>query len=369
MAVLGRSVDELEVDGLEVRATNRGVQSLAKSDHALLGTDNTALNQEPVLVDLTVVGEASNGGDSLLSEILVGGSGVVDSLGTNTKNALVDFGSVEVTLLTSTCNTDVHTGRMPCTNARNLAQTTVGLSGETSDTPTGDHTLETLTFASTADIHGFTLGENVGHRYLLLEKALGIVNLVGNGTTVDLDFGQVSSLLSELDLADLGVCQHAHDGGIVLNALQLGSNFLGLLSNLLGVLGECLSLGVVPVLVESASDLIGQVTSPNGGEGTETVGGGYIANNTNDDHGRSLQNGNSLNSILLVELRSGTVNLAHNVSHTSLESHESGQMAWLGGIISGVRANLTSVVLSALLGGKLQRAAAGMFEFTVRHVY
>lgn len=41
---------------------------------------------------------------------------------------------------------------------------------------------------------------------------------------------------------------------------------------LLGVFGESLLLALIPVLVESALDLVAQVLSPNGGKGTQTAG-------------------------------------------------------------------------------------------------
>ena len=61
-------IDELKVDLLEVRALGVGPQGLPKGDDTLLAPDHLALEHQPVLVDDTVVGEATQGGDALRKE-------------------------------------------------------------------------------------------------------------------------------------------------------------------------------------------------------------------------------------------------------------------------------------------------------------
>jgi len=59
------------------------------------------------------VGEATDGVDGLLGEILLSHARLVITLGSNAKNALVLFSAVEVTILTCTGYGGSNASRMP----------------------------------------------------------------------------------------------------------------------------------------------------------------------------------------------------------------------------------------------------------------
>jgi len=367
VTVLGRGIDELEVEGLEVVSLGDGDKTLAQGDGALAGAGHTALDKEPVLVDLSVVRESTDGGDALLGKIRLGGGRATVSLLADAQHTLVDLGTVMVTLLTGTGDAHGNSGRMPCSDTGDLAKTSVGLARKAGDTPTRDNTSISVTAGGGADIQAFTFGKDGGHGHFLFEEGLGEVNLGGDVSSVDLDLEQVGNLLAKLELADLGVSQHANNLAVLLDAVQLGGDLLRLLSSLLGVLGEGFLLGGVPVLVESATDIIGKMVGPDGGQSAKTSRGGNVSNDTDDNHRRGLNDGDGLDSLLLVKLGSRALNLSHDVRHTGLVAHEGGQVARIGGIVSGERSNASSVVTGSLLRKVLQRTATGVFEFTVRH--
>ena len=103
---LGRSVDELEVDLLQGVSADLGEERLSESDDSLLGSHDATSEHDPVLVDLTVVGEAAHGGDGLLGQIVLshGVGGVVSNGLTHSVDLLVDLSSVVETVLTSSGN-------------------------------------------------------------------------------------------------------------------------------------------------------------------------------------------------------------------------------------------------------------------------
>lgn len=294
----------LEGDLLQGLARSVGDQRLAQGDNTLGHADGRTLDHDPIVLDDTVAHEAANGGDGLDGRVELGRGGSLIALLADAVDLLVELGTVVVSVLTGTGDRVHDLARVPCSNATNLTQSLVGLARQFLSSPTVGNTLESVTLSNTDDVDVLVLLEHRGDVDSLLEVRLGEFDLVGDGATVDLDLHQVGLLLVEASLADLGVGENADNGAVLGDALELaGDRRLGArLGVLLGVLGERLLLRAVPVLVESALDLVGEVLSPDGGQRAETTGGLDVADNTDDDHRRSLENGNSLNDLTLVHL-------------------------------------------------------------------
>ena len=364
---LGGSIDELELDLLESSTVGGRDDGLAEGEDTLLGTDAVALEHEEVTTDNTVVGEATHGGDALLGKVELGGT-VAVLANTNTVDLLVHVSAVEVTLLTSTGYSPLNVGRVPGTDTSNLAVATVSLAGQLADAETTNDTHVTLTLGGTDHIDTLVLGEDLVDRDGLLKEADGKVKLLLNVlTTVDLDLHKVSLALTKRDLVDLGVSEHTDDRALLLHLLKSGLH-VGVKVLVLGVLGESLPLAGVPVLVEATLALVGKVLSPDGGDAVKTGGGVLVADDTDDDHRRSLKDGHSLKDLLLVQqLAERTIDITNDVSHTGLVAHEGSQVAGLAGIILREGADLATRVVGTLAGAETQRTMTGSLKLAVRH--
>lgn len=223
--------------------------------------------------------------DLLLGDIDLGGGAVLSIALTNSVDLVVDRGSVVVSVLTGTGDGPLDVGRMPSTDTSDLSETLVSLARKLLGAPSGGDTGETVTLGDGDDINHLVLLEDGVDGHGLLEELLAEGDLVGDGATVDLDLHKVGLLLLEGSLADLGVGEDTDDGAVLLDALELaGDGSAAVLGVLLGVLGESLLLGLVPVLVEPTLELVAQVLSPHGGEGSETTGSLDVAHKTNNDH-------------------------------------------------------------------------------------
>jgi len=274
-----------------------------------------------------------------------------------------------VTVLTSARHGKLYASRVPSPDTGNLAQTTVRLAWKSGDTPSGDNTFVTVTLGGTNGIDHFVHREDVRDRDLTFKETIAEVHFLGDGTTVDLNFHQMGLLLAEVDLFDVSVSQNTHDSAELLDSLQLRIFTIASLSlvlgKLVGVFGEGLLLGVVPVLVEATFDLFVQVLGPHGSEGTETFGCLDVSNQTHHTHGRSLNDRHCLNNLLLVDLSTWFVGLTQDVGHTGLVAHEGGEVAWLGGVVPGKFANSSTVMGCAFAREKSQGSVAWGFELTV----
>lgn len=372
MSILGGGVDELESRGLNT--LSGGHDGLTKSDGTLLDTRDATLEHDPVVGDSTVVGEATHGGDSLLGEIeLSGGGNILLTLSNSLTNAvdlLVLLSTVVVSMLTSTGNSELDTGRVPGTNASNLTETTVSLTGETGNTPTRDNTAEALTLGGSGDVDLLTLGEDGVDVDLLLEELLGELNLLLNRATVDLDLQDVGLLLTEVELEDVSVGNDTDDLGVLLHGLDVISELSLTLSSgvLLGVAGEGLVLGTVPVLVHTTEELVIEMLGEDSLVGAESLRSLDVSDDTDNGHRRSLNDGDGLDSLLLVETRTRTVDVTENVGHTGLVTHKGSQVASLLGVILREGAELTVVLAGTLAGKKSQRTVTGALKLTVRHL-
>jgi len=149
----------------------------------------------------------------------------------------------------------------------------------------------------------------------------------------------VSLVLTHLQLADLSGAENAHNRAVLFDALEVTGNRVLVTFGLLvfvSVLGEGLLLGVHPVLVHSPLDSDIEVLGPDGGESAEAAGCLNVTDDTDDLHGRALNDGASVHDILLDHLLSFTTFLVlDDVGHTGLVAHEGGKVALGGGDIAG----------------------------------
>merc|ERR1712232_158168 len=101
------------------------------------------------------MGESTHWGNAFLSQIGLRYRtvGVLGNRFTNAVNFFVDLRTVMVTALAGTRDLELHMGRMPCADARNLPQTAMRFARQTSTTPTGDNTGRTVALCSVDHIN------------------------------------------------------------------------------------------------------------------------------------------------------------------------------------------------------------------------
>lgn len=280
--------------------------------------------------------ESSEWGDLLISDILLGGSTVELRSVSDSVDLLVHFSSVVVSQLSGSGNTELDSGWMPSTDTSDLSKTSMGLLLQVSNSESLDNSGDSLTLGNSEDIDHLVLLEDLINLDLLLEKSVGEINLLGNSSSVNLDFDDVVLLLSEVELVHLGVGNDSDDGTVFLDSFEWDLDVLGgILGNSLLVLGEGLSLGGLPVLVESSQGVLVQLVGPDGGQGSQSSWGFDVSDDSDNNDGWGFDDGDGFDDFLLVQLGTWLINISDDMTHTSLESSEGSQVDWLLDIILG----------------------------------
>jgi len=342
MSVLRCGIDELNLELFGLPRLGAREKSLADGDWSLASSHDSTLDEEIIFVDATVVREATNGGDVLVDSIgFAHGvvSDTMDGTSSNSVDLLVDLSSGMVTLLTTTSDRPLDGGRMPGTNASNLTETSMSLTVKTRASESLDRSNHTLTTGNANGVNNFIHVENVTDLDLLLELVVSEVDLLSNGSSVNLDLEDVGLALTEAKLTDLGGRKNTHDSAVFLDASHIAMDRVLVFSIklvLLGVLGESLLLGVHPVLVHAALDSLVEVGGPDGGECAEATGGLNVADKTNNLHWWAFKDGTGVHDILLDHLLTLTALLVLNdVGHTGLVANEGGKVARAGCVVAG----------------------------------
>jgi len=373
---LGGGIDQSQADLFKSDSLRLRDKRLADVEDALPDANARALKHDKVLLHHTVVREATHGIDRLLRDVLLSHSVVADELSVfhveaipDAVNLLVDLSSVMVTLLTDASDRVGHSRRMPGSDTGDFTKTLVCLTGQFLHMPTGDNAFDTVTLGNTDDVNHLVLGENILDGDGLLHQTTGKVNFLGDGTAVQLNLVDVGLLLSLTEELDLRVRDDANDSAVFLHFGEVFFDFLlSVLSGpLLGIFGESLLLGGVPVLVETPSDFLRKMLGPDGLECPHAVRGFDITDNSDDHDRRGFNDRNGLDDFLLVRLGTRTVHNTADMGHTRLISGEGGEMDRLLGVILGEALDSSLVVLAALFGQEAQIAVTRRGKFTVRH--
>ena len=153
-------------------------------------------------------------------------------------------------LLTSTSHSVLDPARMPSSNTSNLAETLVSLARKLLGVPTAGDTLEAFSLGDPNNVNHLILSKDTLYTNFLLKVVPCKVNLVGNGSTIQLDFNNVSLLLPAPQQFLLGVGNQPDNRAVLLDLGKLFGNFFlaDIIFPFLAGLGESLLFGLGPEL-------------------------------------------------------------------------------------------------------------------------
>jgi len=372
---LGGGIDRFEIDFLQIFSFVVGQQRFPQNNWSLSDAHARSLDHDEIVLDFTVVREASDWIDGFLGQIGLGGTVVKVSFtvlglvaSAQSVDLFVDLNSVVVTFLTASGNGVGNSRWMPRTNTGDLSETSMRFSGKFLGAPSAGYTLSSVTLSDTDAVGVVVVGEDFVDWDLLFEETLGEVDLGSGVATVDLELDDVSFLLLEWDEFHLGVGNKSDNLAVLFDLVDC--SFLARFSfgPFLLVLSESQFLGFSPVLVESPFSFIRNVLSPDGLEGSEASWGLDVSDNTDADHWWGIDDGDWLDDLLLVELMALSSDFSHNVGHTGLVTDESGQVDGLALVVLGVGLESAQVSSASLSWEESLATVSWCLKLSMRHV-
>jgi len=370
----GGGIDGFQVDLFQIFSFVVGQQRFSEQDWSLSDAHAGSLDHDEVVLDFTVVWEATNWIDGFFGQISLGGTVVEIGLAvfgfvasTQSVDLLVDFDSVVVTFLTASSNGVTDSRWMPSTNTSDLSETSVRFSGKFLGTPSAGYTLSSVTLSDTNAI-GVVVGcENGADGDLLFEETLGEVDFGGGVTSVNLELDDVGFLLFEWKHFHLGVGDESNNLAVLFDLVQ--STLLGSFgfSPFLLVFSESQFLGFSPVFVESSFALVGDVFGPDGFEGSESSWGLDVSDNTNANHWWAIDDGTWLDDFFFVELVALSGNFSNDVGHTGFVSDETGQVGGFRFVVFWVRLESAEMSSGSFSWEKSLGTVSWCLKFSMGH--
>eukprot|EP00350_Pseudokeronopsis_sp_OXSARD2_P008823 CAMPEP_0170540914 /NCGR_PEP_ID=MMETSP0211-20121228/808_1 /TAXON_ID=311385 /ORGANISM="Pseudokeronopsis sp., Strain OXSARD2" /LENGTH=380 /DNA_ID=CAMNT_0010843471 /DNA_START=121 /DNA_END=1261 /DNA_ORIENTATION=- len=371
MSDLGGGIDELDFQAFSGSPGGLSEETLSDDDGSLLGSNDSSLDHQEIVVDFSVVSEPSQRSDVLIIRVSLGAGivlGASDGSRAHSVDLLVDLSSVEVSQLTSPGARPSDGSWMPSSDTTDLPQSSTSLSGESGDSHPLHNTLGSLTSGYPKSVDHLEVLEDFPNRNLGFELGESKVNLLSYGASIQLDLHKVSLLLSEVQLAQLGASKDSDILAVLLDPFEVSLDVvlaLFIFLVLLGVLGEGLLLvRGVEILIEPSFELHGDVLSVHSGQSSEASGGFDVSDHSHNHHRGALDDGGGFNDIFLDELLSfSLLEISGDVGHSCLVAQEGSEVDGLGRVVSRVRSDPTSVVLGSALGNKLQGPVSGASYF------
>lgn len=193
--------------------------------------------------DSLFVGYPTLRSDLFLGDIKLGRGIVFGFTTADPIHLVVDRRTMVIAVLTGTGDGPLDVRRMPCSYTSNLSKTFVRLPRKLLGTPSARDALEAMTFCDGNAVDHLILFEDRPNVDRLLEETFAEVDFVRHRASVDLDLHQMSLLLLERCLANLGVRQDTDDCAILLDTFEFSVDGLArALGVLFGVFGEGLFL-------------------------------------------------------------------------------------------------------------------------------